>query len=369
MLRISSAKRLIFGLTCLLVIAWPVSAESRPFTVGAILSLTGPAAFFGQEVQRGLELARDELNQEAGRPYRFELAIEDSAARAEAGVAAYQKLRVSKNPPLVISMLSSVSLPVSFQAEQNRIPLLVLVSSAPSVTAGKTWTFRYFPTAEVEIAAIADQLARMHVKRLGLLYLEDEFGLSIRNELDGLMRRTGGALEAQAFLGSDTDFRTQIARLRAADIDAIYIVGLTGQLIAAIRQVEQLGLSVPVFGPSTLSDPGIRTSLKDLTFPIYLSSPTIYDPRNTGAEAFKAAYRERFHKEPSHSAANGYDALRLISAALAKGAGPAPSEVRDALEHVPAFSAVQGETRIDSAHHEISFPLVPAALKSGVLEY
>ena len=343
--------------------------QAKTLTIGAVLSLSGPASFPGEEVRRGLTLARDEINQDAARPLHVEILFEDSMGKAESGVRAFHKLKDTSTPDLFISMLSAVSVALSYQAEQSRVPLLVLVSSAPSVTAGKTWTFRYFPTAKAEIAAVADRIAQLPAKRLGLLYLEDEFGVSIKEELTALSKTLSGTLIAESFLGSDTDFRAQLLKLKSAHVDALYLVGLNSQLLIAVTQVEQLKFNIPIFGPSTFSDPEVRGAMRGISFRVHLGSSAIYDREDSASAAFRAAYRKQYGSEPSHSAANGYGALFLIVAAARKATAARPDRLRAGLAELKNYRDALGEVQIDSQRHEFAFPLAPAVLKKGELEF
>ena len=114
------------ALLALLVFVSSASAEPAPVRVGAIFGLTGFANVWSSQARRGIEMARDEINQDGGingRP--LEVIFEDSGTTAKGGVAAFNKLvRIDKVDALVGDIISFVTLPLVPLAQAYKIVLI-----------------------------------------------------------------------------------------------------------------------------------------------------------------------------------------------------------------------------------------------------
>src|SRR5690606_22095875 len=83
--------------------------EGRTVSVGAILPLTGPAAFYGEWCRNGMNVAVAEINAAAkGRNSRLQIEFGDSKNDPREGVSLAQKLLL-RDPPVIISAMTGVS--------------------------------------------------------------------------------------------------------------------------------------------------------------------------------------------------------------------------------------------------------------------
>ncbi|MEK7075821.1 MAG: ABC transporter substrate-binding protein, partial [Patescibacteria group bacterium] len=103
----------------------PVSTE--PIKIGVLLPLSGPAAFYGDQSKKGIEIAKEEILEKYPN-LKLELYYEDSLYTPKGGVDAYQKLRITTKLDAVITAASQVSLAVVPLTAEDKILQMAIFS-------------------------------------------------------------------------------------------------------------------------------------------------------------------------------------------------------------------------------------------------
>ena len=114
---------------------------------------------------------------------------------------------------------------------------MTLVIGAPGITEQKEWVFRYYATVETQVAPIISLLKKLKVENLGVLYLNDPFGIASFEPVKEEFEKTGGIVKAQGHDATETDFKGQVTELE--DSSAIYVVGYGSHLGNAIKRLRE----------------------------------------------------------------------------------------------------------------------------------
>ena len=77
--------------------------EEKEIKIGAVLSLTGKGAKYGEAIKRGIDLALEEVNSEPNRKAKIKVVYEDSLSEPQKAVSAFNKLIEIDKVPVVIS--------------------------------------------------------------------------------------------------------------------------------------------------------------------------------------------------------------------------------------------------------------------------
>jgi len=339
--------------------------QEKAVKIGAILSLSGANTTVGDNVRDGMLLAVDEVNSWGGvngRPLK--LFIEDSKTDSEAGKQAFLKLESEHHPHFYISVLSTVSVAVAPLAAQNEVVLAGLVVSAPRFTKGNEWVFRYYPSAEDEILPIMSLLKKFKVNKLGILFLGDEFGSSVSKLLDQKFKKNGGTVKKIGFDPGTSNFGPQIEFLR--DQDAIYTVGFASYLQRIFEQMKQTDYKGFVLSNSSATWPPLR-KLPEADG-ILVAAPVIYNPKFILAKETKNRFEIKYKKLFNHYAANGYDFIKLLSGLL-EDQEISRENIRKQLDRGFTYPGIFGTLNVSPGKHDIHFPLHPARIRDGELEY
>ena len=339
--------------------------EEETIKIGAVLSLSGPGQYSGEEVRDGMLLAVDEINTWGGiNGKKIEVIIEDHKTDPEESKKAFAKIESAHQPVLYLSTQSSVALALGPLAEEHQVVLFCLLATVPKITENQEWVFRYWPTAEAEIPPILSILEELRVKKLGVLYQDDEFGRSLLELLQKEFKGTGGIVEAEDFKPDLTDLKESITRL--IDMEAIYVIGYIGILENIFKQLKEENFRGPILCGNTASFPTI-VSIPEAQG-VYVATPIIYNPNFPFAKEVEEKYVNRYNKPFSHSAASGYDSIKIL-AGLWEDEDISRGRVKSLLEEGFVYSGVFGIINVRPGEHDISFPLHPAQIIEGEVKY
>jgi branched-chain amino acid transport system substrate-binding protein len=174
--------------------------KKETIKIGAVLPLSGTGQSTGVEIKNGLLLAIDEINTWGGiNGKKIELIMEDSKTNPEEGKKAFDKIENAYHPVLYLSSHSAVSIALVPLAQEHQVVLLGISVMAPKLTENQEWIFRYWPSAKTEIPPILSILEELKVKKLGIIYQDDEFGRSVFELLQKEFKAIGGLVEAEPF--------------------------------------------------------------------------------------------------------------------------------------------------------------------------
>lgn len=286
----------------------------EPLSVGAILPLSGPAAIWGEEMKNGMELAKKELEMQE---IDIDITYEDSAASATGGIAAFNSLTSVHDVDAVVSIFSRVSIPLTPLAETKKTPLLASVVAAESFAKDSPYNFRFFSRPEdYVIPHFNGPLTKKSFPTIGVLYIEDEFGESVREAIEKEAAKSGILITLQeSFLPNSTDFRTSLTKIEAARPDALLVVAaVPPEFINIVKQKNELGLDMPLFEASSqLSVPTNHNALGDLIEGTYgIAYPFTL---NLSGEEFRETYTQTFGKKPFFASALAYDMIMTLATA------------------------------------------------------
>ncbi len=328
--------------------------------VGAILTLTGPGAFFGEEVRNGMELANQDQE--------VHLSIEDSATNPTQGVSAFTKLVDTNHADLIVVALSVIGSAVRPEAIRRHVPLIHTLISQNDVQIENLYSLRYYNTGTQD-AGIGAQIAlkKLHAKTAALLHISDEYGLSHRDGFKAPFEEGGGRIVVEEkFRGTDADFRTQLAKIKAANPDVVYLIALDKSMAAILKQARELGIKSQFITNWVLANPGVQQTVGANDEGVYLTSPSFYlEKPDAYAQSFIGSYTKKYGKAPSAYSAIGYDIVHLLGK-IERSENETPEGVIQKITDLETLEGAMGNLTI-SDQGEISFPLYPARIEGGKL--
>ncbi len=335
-----------------LLIATPVLAQTsavmaQPIPVGSVEILSGPAAAYGIAIKSGMELALDEVNAKGvlgGR--KIALIVEDSAGQKDQGLNAARKL-IGRDKVIAIigPTLSTEMFAIGPVVNERKIPIIGTSTTATGVTAIGDYVFRTsLPESDVLPVTLKAAMAR-GVKTIALMYANDEaFAKSGFEVMKATADKVGLKIVAIETFGSkDSDFSAQLTKIKALKPDAIGLSALVEPTAGVLLQARQLGFGkeTQFIGGNGANSPKLGEIAGPAADGLIVGSPWFIAKKDQVNADFVAAFRARFNKDPDQFAAQSYDALKILAAAIDR-AGAADSEkVRDALLKTD-YSGVMG---------------------------
>lgn len=346
-------------------LAVPAALSAATIRIGAILPLSGNSEADGLAAREGIQLAVDEVNARGGIEGRkLEMVYEDSRSDPQAGVAAFDRLETARPPLFYISMLSSVSIALAPRADERKVVLIGLVSSTLALTSGHDWVYRYWNLAREDIPGLLRILQDLKVKKLGIIFLNGEYGIEEQRLLARGFTDIGGKVVSRSFEMKDKEFGPQIAAMK--DQEAIFVAAIGTSLTEVILKLRETGFRGHILMPNTGANPSLW-SLPELQG-VYLTAHAIYNPGYLFAREAGELYSARYKKPLIHTAGAGYDFIRLITGLL-EGRKATRQTVKDVLAGGFQYSGVFGSVSLRAGEHDMSFPVYPARIVDGKIKY
>jgi len=216
--------------------------------IGAILPLSGDGAKYGEEAQRGIELAVTETNAAGGiSGKKVVIVYEDDQGLAKNAVSALKKLAsVDKVPVVIGPMYSSTALASAPVAETEKIVLFSPSASSPEYTKAGDYAFRNWPSDIYEGGEMARfAYKKLGLRRVGILTVSLDYGIGLTNVFKNTFEKLGGQVPVQEqYVQGATDFRTQLTKLKGTNLDAVYLPGYYNEIGLILKQARELDLQV-----------------------------------------------------------------------------------------------------------------------------
>ncbi|MDR0819834.1 MAG: ABC transporter substrate-binding protein [Oscillospiraceae bacterium] len=290
--------------------------------IGGTGPLTGGAAIYGQAARNGAQIAVDEINALGG--IQFELQYQDDEHDAEKAVNAYNTL---KDWGMQISLGSVTSTPcVATSVENNadRIFALTPSASAVAVTEGKNNVFQMCFADPNQGTASAQYINDQKLgTKIAVIYKNDDvYSSGIYETFSSKAAELGLDVVSTTTFTEDSqqDFSVQLADAKNNGADLIFLPMYYTPASLIFQQAKSMDYSPKYFGVDGMD--GILTLEgfnAELAEGVMLLTPFNADSTDTRTVNFVAKYNDAFSEVPNQFAADGYDCIYAIYAAVKAG--------------------------------------------------
>ncbi len=321
--------------------------DATTVKIGGIGPLTGAYANYGLSEKNGAELAVKEINEAGGiAGKQIELSYQDSQGESESAVNAYGKLMDWGMEVSLGCVLSGENASVVAAARDDDVLLITPSGSADKCIDGNDKAFRVCFYDSYQGAAAAQYIKENNiVDTVGVLYQSDvDYSVGLYNAFVDQCGKLGITIaETQTFTAStSTDFSTQVNALVASGVKLVFIPIYAEEASTFLTQARgKFAGDVYFFGADGLDgilgkveqDPTIANNVLMLT-------PFAADNPSENVQSFVKKYQEAYGATPDQFAADAYDAVYAIKAAIEK----AGSTSGDALASALTSLTVEGVT-------------------------
>ena len=290
------------------------------FKIGTIGPLTGDNAIYGQAVANGAKIAVDEINA-AGGDIQFELQSEDDVADGETSVNAYNTLMDWGMQMLVGPTTTGASIAVSSVVNEDRTFMLTPSGSSTDIIDGKDNVFQVCFTDPNQGTGAADYMAEnMSGAKVAVIYQNDiAYSQGIRDTFMAEAEAKSLEVVYEGTFTADTksDFSVQLTAAQSAGADLLFLPIYFQEASVILNQANQMGYTHTFFGvdgmDGILTLSGFDTSLAE---GVMLLTPFSADAEDERTQTFVKTYEEQFGEIPNQFAADAYDAVYILKAAL-----------------------------------------------------
>jgi len=318
----------------------PAQPQEKVLKVGMLLAMTGPGSFYGQVMSRGAQLAADRLNKAGGvKGWKIQLVIEDhKSGDAEAGVSGARKLIEIDRVPVILSSYTAPTLAVQPIAVERKV-LLFNGGGVGSALINKENLYNTRMLGSQLMPGLVRWLAQEKgARRLATIFWNDAAGRSVNDSVKAACGRFGCQVVAEEphDIGQ-TSYGPQIARIKAANPDAVVLGSYGNDVGYIVNQLRAQGVTVPLAGNEWTPD--AQRIAGDPPMEGYVAALDRFDPtgQDQRTREFVEAYRAAYGDVPEFYAANYYDLVYFVLRTLieqAVDAGKDPSEPGVLLEQM-----------------------------------
>jgi ABC-type branched-subunit amino acid transport system substrate-binding protein len=350
-------------------------SKLREIAIGFFAPLeNNPETVFGLPALHGAQLAVEQANVRGGyhgKPYALKLHNESALWGASAGELV--KMLFDENCWGMVGCIDGQNCHIVLRTSLKvEVPIVDIGTTDPTVTETRIpWLLHNFPDDRQQGYTLADYVFKeLKLKRIGVLRTQTRYARIGVEKFNDEARRMGHqpVLEVK-FERGDKDFSSPLRMLRAAHVQGVVIWGEAAEAGLILNQMRALGMKEPVFGGSRLA----RAQLLELAGPAAegLVVTSALNPTRSEAKwlAFRGAFLEKFHEEPSDYAAYAFDGMNILIAAIEK-TGLNRGRIMDVLRNYQ-MKIYQGVTGTDYFDHTLNniAPLNMARVRNGKFEY
>ena len=336
---------------------------SGEIPIGFVWPQTGSLASDGIAVQRGTELAVEEINNSQLGDARIKLITEDDRSTVEGAVEAYNKLIRQDSVMAILGPDTSSQAKEAFPiAQEHQVVAFSPTSAAPGLSAIGDFVFRVSLTVDKLVpGGIQITHEKLGYQRVAKIADSVDFFSQSSDAMLGESLNANGVeiLTTENFETGETDFSAQLTRIKDLNPDAIFISALPSETTKILMQGRQLGIptNIPFIVTVTLASDQIQI-LGDaaegaITFTSWVSTAS-----TPGNQAFVQNYTAKYGVEPNTFAAQSYASVYLLVTAIKKAQSMDSRAIRDAMANIMDFDTVLGQFSFDAVGDAVYNPII-----------
>ena len=334
---------------------------AEPIKVGAILAVTGPAAFLGAPEQKTLQMLVDEINAKGGiNGQQVELIIKDSKASPEKAVSFAKQLIEEENVFAIIGpSTSGETMQIKNICEESKTILLSCAAAEVIVNPIAKYVFKT-PQKDSDAARkIFLTLQELNIAKIAVLTANTGFGKAGRGQLEKIAPEYNIEIAISEEYAKDaTDLTGVLTKVKTADVGAVVNWSIVPAQSILAKNMRQLGFTIPLFQSHGfgniryVQDAG--QAAEGIIFPCgrLLVADVLPDdhPQKAVLTKYKNDYETKYEEDASTFGGHAYDALMILVQAI-ETAGADKEKVRDAIENMQGFVGTGGVFNFSATDH------------------
>ena len=326
---------------------------------------------------RGIEMAAAEINAAGGvmgRPVKI-VPVNDEWSLEKGRRVAEQLADRADVVAVIGHTTSAISIPTSVIYQYAGVLMLSPEATSPKLTSqGYRLVFRTIPSDTSIGAEMARYAHQRGYRNVGIYYLQDEYGRGIANAFEHQAAELGIHIfdrhSYENTAGEGTFAEHFDMWVRNFSFDAVFVAGLHPQASLVIKQARKSGIRVPILcGESMDTDDVLSVAGKAAEGTVIAAT---FNDRNPVPEVqrFREDYLRRYGTGYIDSAAaNGYDAVKVLTHAMTLARSTVPDRVADALRSVRGWQGVTGSHTFDDNGDVIDKTIWKKTIRDGRFIY
>ncbi len=314
--------------------------------LGMLSPTSGDLAVYGLAVKNAVELAIEEINTAGGvNGSQVELIVYDNEGDATKSINLFYRL-VDEDEivALVGPVISGTSLVVGPEAEDAGIPMLTPTATNIDVTLDLDYVFRacYIDPYQGRIMA---KFAGENLGAKTAVIFENvgsDYSKGLTEAFTGAF--SGEVVATEGYTNEENDFKAIIERIKGLDADVIYLPDYFNKVGLIAKQLNEAGVEATLLGVDGWD--GILNDYADEVEGGYFANHYSTTDESETVQNFITAYEEAYGETPNALAALGFDAAKVMAAAIETAGSTDGAAIVEALKATD-MDAVCGQITFD----------------------
>ena len=316
-------------------------SSADTFKIGGIGPLTGGAAIYGVAVKNGAQIAIDEINEAGGiNGYQIEYQFEDDELDNEKSVNAYNTLKDWGMQILMGCVTSGCCTAVAAETANDNMFQITPSGSSTDCIADKTNVFQVCFTDPNQGIASAQYIGENSVAaKVAVIYDSSDVyssGIYAKFKEEAANQSFDIVAEGSFTADNKTDFSVQLQQAKDADADLVFLPIYYSEAALILAQADAMGYAPKFFGCDGMDGIlGVENFDTSLAEGLMLLTPFAADATDELTTNFVSTYVENYEDTPNQFAADAYDAIYTLKAAIEKAditPADSVSDICDALK-------------------------------------
>ena len=332
----------------------PGAAAADPIKIGLSAAFSGPNASAGEALQRGAELAMEEINAAGGVAGRqLVLATRDNEHKLERGVAQTRELIEREGCVAILGSQGSViALAVIDTIQELKVPWFGLAVGGAKIIENDRKPNYMFRVAtndrEVAIFLVNYALDKLGAKKFGILNEDTGWGVPAIGDLQAALKhRNLEPASVDKMKVGDADFTAQMLRAKNAEADTILSYSNAVEMANALKAANKISYKPQVLSAWGLANntfPSLAGPLADGV--MVMQTFTFVQNTRPRAQALFKRFSEKYKiTDPTQIPfpsflGNSYDATHMIALAVKQAGTTDGEKLHGALESLGTFDGL-----------------------------
>jgi len=341
---------LIVGLGLIVLSGFGIGQEE--VTIGLLGPMTGTAAQAGNNMRDAVALGIEEVNESNRLPgITLRMVVVDDEGNPTVSKNGNMRLVYKEKAIVVIGAVhSSCTLANMEVTKEAGVPQITPISTSPEITQkGNKWIFRTAATDAIQAENIVKiALEKLGKKRLAVIHPLSDYGIDATKVLVDISTKLGyPPVAVESFNPDDKDFSSQLLKIKEKNADTLIIWSLYEPAALIAKQVAQMGLQIQLMGGGGLTNSKYVELGGEATNGTIMCQTYHSSSKEPHIVSFTEKFKEKYGRNPDPNAAQSYDAIMIVVAALEKVGVDDKSKIRDAIASTLNFNGVTGIISFD----------------------
>lgn len=332
--------------------------QQETIIVGLNLALSGEEQAHGESTERGIILAKNQLNAKGGllgRPVK--LVSVDNHGKPDDAAIAVQQLNMRHVAAIIGPNEHDCAAAAIPYIVDKKIPMISPAGTAEDITVDTQQNTVYpyvFRMAFLNsqqgniIASYAMEMCK--AKKIAIFYDDTEPSQELAGHVKKAIEQHGGEVLRYQQISDGESLAASISALQ--DCQAVYMPVDQDKAAAWIPYLRDSHIACPVLGTASWQGEILAANLQEgyLKNVFYISQYAA-DVHDTLSEEFAENYYEMYGELPDTYAALGYDSFMLLAKAVEAGQSVTGRDIIHQLMQMDSYRGVTGDCRFDEKHN------------------